>query len=134
MKESYSTATAYHSIEEIRARKALLQKDIKTDEEKIDEKWHSLFKKPPGTLEDSYPLAACREPGQLGRGSARRIAACVEALSQIQEITVYIPLNGYFHSIIREQEAFWQSAVGFIVKAYLMRDMNEIGSSRADPS
>lgn len=55
MKESYSTATAYHSIEEIRARKALLQKDIKTDEEKIDEKWHSLFKKPQALSKTATP-------------------------------------------------------------------------------
>lgn len=46
MKESYSSTTAYHSIDEIRARKALLQKDIQADEAKIDEKWHSLFRKP----------------------------------------------------------------------------------------
>ncbi|MGN1254421.1 MAG: hypothetical protein ACI4T9_07520 [Prevotella sp.] len=55
MKESYSATTAYHSIEEIRARKALLQKDIKTDEEKIDEKWHSLFKKPQALSKSATP-------------------------------------------------------------------------------
>jgi hypothetical protein len=55
MKESYSATTAYHSIEEIRARKALLQKDIKTDEEKIDEKWHFLFKKPQALSKSATP-------------------------------------------------------------------------------
>lgn len=55
MKESYSATTVYQSIEEIRARKALLQKDIKTDEEKIDEKWHSLFKKPQALSKAATP-------------------------------------------------------------------------------
>ncbi len=55
MKESYSTTTVYHSIEEIRARKVLLQKDIHTDEEKIDEKWHSLFTKPQGLSKTATP-------------------------------------------------------------------------------
>ena len=55
MKESYSTTIVYHSIDEIRARKALLQKDIKTDEEKIDEKWHSLFKKPQALSKAATP-------------------------------------------------------------------------------
>lgn len=35
MKESYSSTTAYHSIDEIRARKAMLEKDIQADEVKI---------------------------------------------------------------------------------------------------
>lgn len=55
MKESYSSTTAYHSIEEIRARKALLQKDIQADEAKIDEKWHSLFRKPKAMSKTATP-------------------------------------------------------------------------------
>lgn len=46
MKESFSTVSSYQSIEEIRLRKAALQKEIEADSAKIDEKWHSLFKKP----------------------------------------------------------------------------------------
>lgn len=55
MKESYSAPVVYHSIDEIRARKALLQKDIQTDEAKIDEKWHSLFKKPQALSRSATP-------------------------------------------------------------------------------
>ena len=55
MKESYSSTTAYHSIDEIRARKALLQKDIQADEAKIDEKWHSLFRKPKAMSKTATP-------------------------------------------------------------------------------
>ena len=55
MKESYSSTTAYHSIEEIRSRKALLQKDIQADEAKIDEKWHSLFRKPQALTKAATP-------------------------------------------------------------------------------
>ena len=38
--------SSYQSIEEIRLRKVALQKEIEADSAKIDEKWHSLFKKP----------------------------------------------------------------------------------------
>ncbi len=46
MKETFPTVTSYQSIEEIRLRKAALLKDIEADSAKIEEKWHSLFKKP----------------------------------------------------------------------------------------
>ena len=45
----------YQSIEEIRLRKAALQKEIEADSAKIDEKWHSLFKKPEALLKSATP-------------------------------------------------------------------------------
>ncbi len=55
MKESFSTVSSYQSIEEIRLRKAALQKEIEADSAKIDEKWHSLFKKPEALLKSATP-------------------------------------------------------------------------------
>lgn len=55
MKESFSTVSSYQSIEEIRLRKAALQKEIETDSAKIDEKWHSLFKKPEALSKSATP-------------------------------------------------------------------------------
>lgn len=55
MKESFSTVSSYQSIEEIRLRKAALQKEIEADSVKIDEKWHSLFKKPEALLKSATP-------------------------------------------------------------------------------
>ena len=55
MKESFSTVSSYQSIEEIRLRKAALQKEIEADSAKIDEKWHSLFKKPKALLKSATP-------------------------------------------------------------------------------
>ena len=55
MKESYSSTTAYHSIDEIRARKAMLEKDIQADEAKIGQKWHSLFKRPQALSKAATP-------------------------------------------------------------------------------
>ena len=46
---------SYQSIEEIRLRKAALQKEIEADSAKIDEKWHSLFKKPEALLKSATP-------------------------------------------------------------------------------
>ena len=47
--------SSYQSIEEIRLRKAALQKEIEADSAKIDEKWHSLFKKPDALLKSATP-------------------------------------------------------------------------------
>lgn len=55
MKESFSTVSSYQSIEEIRLRKAALQKEIEVDSAKIDEKWHSLFKKPEALSKSATP-------------------------------------------------------------------------------
>lgn len=55
MKESFSTVSSYQSIEEIRLRKAALQKEIEADSAKIDEKWHSLFKKPKALSKSATP-------------------------------------------------------------------------------
>lgn len=55
MKESFSTLSSYQSIEEIRLRKAALQKEIEADSAKIDEKWHSLFKKPEALSKSATP-------------------------------------------------------------------------------
>lgn len=55
MKESFSTVSSYQSIEEIRLRKAALQKEIEADSAKIDEKWHSLFKKPEAMSKSATP-------------------------------------------------------------------------------
>lgn len=55
MKESFSTVLSYQSIEEIRLRKAALQKEIEADSAKIDEKWHSLFKKPEALSKSATP-------------------------------------------------------------------------------
>lgn len=55
MKESFSTVSSYQSIEEIRLRKAALQKEIEADRAKIDEKWHSLFKKPEALSKSATP-------------------------------------------------------------------------------
>lgn len=55
MKESFSTVSSYQSIEEIRLRKAALQKKIEADSAKIDEKWHSLFKKPEALSKSATP-------------------------------------------------------------------------------
>ena len=55
MKESFSTVSSYQSIEEIRLRKAALQKEIEADSAKIDEKWHSLFKKPEALSKSAPP-------------------------------------------------------------------------------
>lgn len=55
MKESFSTVSSYQSIEEIKMRKAALLKDIEADSAKIDEKWHSLFKKPEALSKSATP-------------------------------------------------------------------------------
>lgn len=55
MKESFSTVSSYQSIEEIKLRKAALQKEIEADSAKIDEKWHSLFKKPEALSKSATP-------------------------------------------------------------------------------
>ena len=55
MAESFSTVSSYRSIEEIRLRKAALQKEIEADSAKIDEKWHSLFKKPEALSKSATP-------------------------------------------------------------------------------
>lgn len=55
MKESFSTVSSYQSIEEIMLRKATLQKEIEADSAKIDEKWHSLFKKPEALSKSATP-------------------------------------------------------------------------------
>lgn len=55
MKESFSTVSSYLSIEEIMLRKAALQKEIEADSAKIDEKWHSLFKKPEALSKSATP-------------------------------------------------------------------------------
>lgn len=55
MKESFSTVSSYQSIEEIRLRKAALEKEIEADSAKIDEKWHSLFKKPEALSKSATP-------------------------------------------------------------------------------
>ena len=55
MKVSFSTVSSYQSIEEIRLRKAALQKEIEADSAKIDEKWHSLFKKPEALSKSATP-------------------------------------------------------------------------------
>ena len=55
MKESFSIVSSYQSIEEIRLRKAALQKEIEADSAKIDEKWHSLFKKPEALSKSATP-------------------------------------------------------------------------------
>lgn len=55
MKESFSTVSSYQSIEEIRLRKAALQKEIEADSAKINEKWHSLFKKPEALSKSATP-------------------------------------------------------------------------------
>lgn len=55
MEESFSTVSSYQSIEEIRLRKAALQKEIDADSAKIDEKWHSLFKKPEALSKSATP-------------------------------------------------------------------------------
>uniref|UniRef100_UPI004025DE2F hypothetical protein n=1 Tax=Prevotella sp. TaxID=59823 RepID=UPI004025DE2F len=55
MKESFSTVSSYQSIEEIRLRKAALQKEIEADSAKNDEKWHSLFKKPEALSKSATP-------------------------------------------------------------------------------
>lgn len=47
--------SSYQSIEEIRLRKAALQKEIEADSAKIDEKWHSLFKKPEALSKSATP-------------------------------------------------------------------------------
>ena len=47
--------SSYQSIEEIRLRKAALQKEIEADSAKIDEKWHSLFKKPEAPAKSATP-------------------------------------------------------------------------------
>ena len=55
MKERFATVSSYQSIEEIRLRKAALQKEIEADSAKIDEKWHSLFKKPEALSKSATP-------------------------------------------------------------------------------
>lgn len=47
--------SSYQSIGEIRLRKAALQKEIEADSAKIDEKWHSLFKKPEALSKSATP-------------------------------------------------------------------------------
>jgi hypothetical protein len=55
MKDSFPTESSYQSIEEIRLRKAALLKDIEADSARIEEKWHSLFKKPEALSKPSTP-------------------------------------------------------------------------------
>lgn len=67
MKESFSTVSSYQSIEEIRLRKAALLKDIEADSAKIEEKWHSLFKKPEALSKSASPSQ--RISGLLNAGA-----------------------------------------------------------------
>lgn len=55
MKDSFSTVSSYQTIEEIKLRKAALLKDIEADSAKIEEKWHSLFKKPEALAKSASP-------------------------------------------------------------------------------
>lgn len=55
MADSYNSTTSYNSIDEILARKALLRKDIEKDSERLDQQWHSLFKKPAALAKSSSP-------------------------------------------------------------------------------
>lgn len=55
MAESYTSTTAYNTIDEILSRKALLLKDIQKDSEKMDQQWHSLFHKPQGLTKNASP-------------------------------------------------------------------------------
>lgn len=67
MKESFSTVSSYQSIEEIRLRKAALQKEIEADSAKIDEKWHSLFKRPEALSKSATPSQ--RISGMISSGA-----------------------------------------------------------------
>uniref|UniRef100_UPI003FEE09DA hypothetical protein n=1 Tax=Prevotella sp. TaxID=59823 RepID=UPI003FEE09DA len=67
MKESFSTVSSYQSIEEIRLRKAALQKEIEADSAKIDEKWHSLCKKPEALSKSATPSQ--RISGKISSGA-----------------------------------------------------------------
>lgn len=55
MAESYTSTTTYNSIDEIVARKSLLLKDIQKDSERMDQQWHSLFRKPTGLTKGATP-------------------------------------------------------------------------------
>ncbi len=67
MKDSFSTESSYQSIEEIRLRKAALLKDIEADSAKIEEKWHSLFKKPEALARPATPSQ--RITGMISTGA-----------------------------------------------------------------
>ncbi len=67
MKDSFSTESSYQSIEEIRLRKAALLKDIEADSAKIEEKWHSLFKKPEALSRPATPSQ--RITGMISTGA-----------------------------------------------------------------
>ncbi len=67
MKDSFSTESSYQSIEEIRLRKAALLKDIEADSAKIEEKWHSLFKKPETLSRSATPSQ--RITGMISTGA-----------------------------------------------------------------
>lgn len=68
MIESYTSPASYHSIEEIRMRKALLLKDIQKDSDKIDRQWHSLFQKPQALTKNAKPSQRLNSFMNMGAG------------------------------------------------------------------
>lgn len=68
MAETFTSATPYRTIEEIRMRKALLQKDIRKDSEKLDRQWHSLFQQPQGLAKSATPSRRIGSLMNMGAG------------------------------------------------------------------
>lgn len=98
--------SSYQSIEEIRLRKAALQKEIEADSAKIDEKWHSLFKKPEALLKSATPSQ--RISGIIVPGPVCSTASCWFGSSTASS-------NGNLHSVVWYLEALRQSPVGLLV-------------------
>lgn len=68
MTESYSTSTAYRTLEEIRMRKALLLKDIQKDSDRMDHQWHSLFQRPRALGKAATPSKRIGSVMNMGAG------------------------------------------------------------------
>lgn len=68
MAESYTSTTSYTTIDEIRSRKALLLKDIQKDSERLDQQWHSLFRKPTALTKGATPSQRISSMVSAGAG------------------------------------------------------------------
>lgn len=55
MNKNYTTHATYNTLAEIKLRKAMLLKDIQKDDNKIQNLWASLFRKPTALKKNATP-------------------------------------------------------------------------------
>lgn len=55
MNKNYTTHATYNTLAEIKLRKAMLLKDIQKDDNKIQNLWTSLFRKPTALKKNATP-------------------------------------------------------------------------------